>query len=180
MCSRCLCRSLRPSLEFLDADEIGQYVVAIAIYNTFSHPLCRFPGPKLWAAFRFPYVLSLHRGDLHIQMKAFHDRYGDIVRIAPNELSFTDARAWKDIYGNRPGHAPFERNRTWFRKQAPHDPNSIMGPDEEDHSRFRRNLTNAFSEKSLKAQAPIIQHYVDQLVEQMKARAGTAVDLVEW
>jgi len=110
-------------------------------------------------------------------MKAFHDRYGDVVRIAPDELSFTDvdghlrqsSRTWT-----------FERNRTWFRKEAPHDPNSIMGPDEEDHSRFRRNLTNAFSEKSLKAQAPIIQHYVDQLVEQMKARAGTTVDLVEW
>jgi cytochrome P450 len=55
-----------------------------------------------------------------------------------------------------------------------------MGPDEEDHSRFRGNLTNAFSEKSLKAQAPIIQHYVDQLVEQMKARAETTVGLVKW
>lgn len=110
-------------------------------------------------------------------MKAFHDRYGDVVRIAPDELSFTDveghlrqsSRTWT-----------FERNRTWFRKEAPHDPNSIMGLDEEDHSRFRRNLTNTFSEKSLKAQAPIIQHYVDQLVEQMKARAGAIVDLVEW
>jgi hypothetical protein len=87
-------------------------------------------------------------------MKAFHDRYGDVVRIAPDGLSFTDVRVWKDTYGNHPGHAPFEQNETWFRKQAPHDPNSIMGPDEEDHSRFRGNLTNAFSEKSLKAQAP--------------------------
>jgi hypothetical protein len=69
----------------------------------------------------------MHRGDLHRQMKAIHDRYGDIVRIAPNELSFTDVRAWKDIYGNRPGHAPFERNQTWFQKEHPDDPSSIMG-----------------------------------------------------
>ena len=60
------------------------------------------------------------------------------------------------------------------------DPNAIMGPEEDDHSRFRRILTNAFSEKSLKAQAPIIQHYVHQLVDQMKVRAGDTVDLVEW
>jgi hypothetical protein len=39
-------------------------------------------------------------------MKAFHNRYGDVVRIAPDELSFTDVRAWKDIYSNRPGHGP--------------------------------------------------------------------------
>jgi cytochrome P450 len=122
----------------------------------------------------------MHRGDLHRQMKAIHDRYGDIVRIAPNELSFTDVRAWKDIYGNRPGHAPFERNQTSFQKEHPDDPSSIMGPEEDDHSRFRKILTNAFSEKSLKAQSPIIQHYVDQLVEQLKARAGTTFDMVEW
>jgi cytochrome P450 len=113
-------------------------------------------------------------------MKGIHDRYGNVVRIAPNELSFIDARAWKDIYGNRPGHAPFERNRTWFQKQMIDDPSSIMGPEENDHSRFRRILTNAFSEKTLKAQAPIVQHYVNQLLEQLKARAGATVDLVEW
>jgi cytochrome P450 len=113
-------------------------------------------------------------------MKAIHDRYGDVVRIAPNELSFTDARAWKDIYGSRQGHAPFERNRTWFQKEVPDEPSSIMGPEEDDHSRFRKILTSAFSEKSLKAQSPIIQQYVDQLVERLKARADTIVDLVEW
>ena len=113
-------------------------------------------------------------------MKVFHDRYGEIVRIAPNELSFTDARAWKDIYGNRPGHAPFERNRTWFRKQMPDDPESIMGPEEDHHLRFRRILTNAFSDKALKAQASIVQYYVNQLVEQLKVRAGSTVDMVEW
>ena len=104
-------------------------------------------------------------------MKAFHDRYGGVVRIAPDELSFTDVRAWKDIYGNHPRHTPFERNRTWFGRRNLLIPTLLWA---------LRNLTNAISENSLKARAPIIHHYVDQLVEQMKARAGITVDLVEW
>lgn len=32
-------------------------------------------------------------------LKELHDQYGDVVRIAPDELSYNSAQAWKDIYG---------------------------------------------------------------------------------
>ena len=118
-------------------------------------------------------------------MHEFHLRYGSIVRLAPNELSFTDARAWKDIYGNRAGHLPFERNQTWFKKQTPDEPNSIMGFHEEDHARFRKIFVHAFSEKSLKDQTPTIEAYVNLLADQLRTRIAQAkgsatVDLVKW
>jgi hypothetical protein len=56
---------------------------------------------------------------------AFHDRYGSMVRIAPNELFLTDPQALKDIYSTRSGHLPFERNRTCFPAAKPGDPESI-------------------------------------------------------
>jgi hypothetical protein len=34
-------------------------------------------------------------------VKALHDKYGDIVRWGPNELSFANNAAWKDIYDRR-------------------------------------------------------------------------------
>lgn len=37
---------------------------------------------------------------------------GPIVRIMPNELSFTEPQAWKDIYGHRQGHPQFHKDRT--------------------------------------------------------------------
>ncbi len=114
-------------------------------------------------------------------MKDFHARYGGIVRIAPNELSFTDPKAWRDIYGNRPGHLPFERNRTWFKAAKPGDPESVMGHNEEAHARYRRTLVHAFSEKSLKEQAPMIEGHVDQLVIKLhEVGENTTIDLVEW
>lgn len=60
------------------------YVFGLALYNLLLHPLRRFPGPRLWAAFRLPYVRSLGRGDLVQRTHAFHEQYGPVVRLVPN------------------------------------------------------------------------------------------------
>ena len=157
-----------------------------AFYNAYLHPLRSYPGPPFWRAFRFPYVYSTQRGILHKQLKDFHARYGPVVRIAPNELSYADGRAWKDIYASRSGHLPFERNPTWFKKMTPDEPNSIMGFVEKDHTRYRRAFANAFSEKSLKEQAPVTERYVGKFISQLKAdEVGQnwqekTVDLEKW
>lgn len=106
------------------------------------------------------------------------------MRIAPNELSYADAAAWKDIYLNRPGHQPFERNRTWFRKMKPDEPHSLMGYDEEAHARQRRVFANSFSDKSLREQAPVVESYVDLFIEKLYTHSSgqrkRALDLSKW
>ena len=37
-------------------------------------------------------------GELPHDIKRFHEQYGEVVRVGPNELSFTRPAAWKDIY----------------------------------------------------------------------------------
>ncbi|KAL5372840.1 hypothetical protein PMIN06_012636 [Paraphaeosphaeria minitans] len=160
--------------------------VLYGIYNAFIHPLHRYPGPLLWTAYRFPYVVAIHSGDIHRRLKTLHDKYGPVVRVAPNELSYANASAWRDIYGNRPGHQPFERNRTWFKKMSPDDPHSLMGYSEEAHARQKRVFANSFSEKSLRDQSPVIESYLDSLISQLRARisgqrwADKTVDLSQW
>ncbi|KAF1964787.1 benzoate 4-monooxygenase cytochrome P450 [Bimuria novae-zelandiae CBS 107.79] len=161
-------------------------VVLFGLYNAFAHPLRQYPGPLLWKAFRFPYVVAIHSGDIHLRLKDFHDKYGPIVRIAPNELSYADAAAHQDIYHNRPGHLPFERNRTWFKKMSPDEPHSLMGYDEEAHARQRRAFANSFSDKSLRDQSPAIESYVDLFINQLKERTSgrhwskQPIDLMQW
>jgi cytochrome P450 len=154
--------------------------LAYGFYNAFLHPLRHYPGPLFWKAFRLRYVISIHKGDFHQRLKEFHDQYGLIVRVAPNELSYADGAAWKDIYGSRPDHLQFERNTTWFQKLDPNDAESIMGPNEEVHSRMRRAFAHAFSEKSLKDQSPLIETHVEGFMKQLKSRLGTSIDLVQW
>jgi cytochrome P450 len=122
----------------------------------------------LWQSFLFPYVIAMHKGELHRKLLEFHQKYGRVVRIAPNELSYADSDAWQDIYITKPGQQPFQRNRTWFKKSAPGEPMSIMGYDEEAHARFRRVFANSFSDKSLRDQAPVIESYVDLLMAKLR------------
>lgn len=154
-----------------------QAVVFYAAYNAWLHPLRHYPGPLLWRCFRIPYVVSTHRGQLHRRLKEFHTTYGPIVRIAPDELSYADSRAWKDIYTNRPGHQPFPRNQTWFKKQSSDEPQSIMSFDEPSHARYRRAFAGAFSDRHLRDQAPIIEGYVDLLISRLNASTTGHVDL---
>jgi cytochrome P450 len=39
-----------------------------------------------------------------------------------------------------------------------------------DHSRYRKSLAHAFSEKALRDQEPLIGKYVDLLIEKLKER----------
>jgi hypothetical protein len=42
-------------------------------------------------------------------MLELHNRYGDIVRIAPSELAFSHPDAWKDIMGHKKGEPEMEK-----------------------------------------------------------------------
>jgi cytochrome P450 len=69
---------------------------------------------------------------------------------------------------------------------TPDEPNSIVGFDEEDHTRFRRAFANSFSDKSLRDQAPVVESYVDLFIDQLKItiagpkREEKTVDLQRW
>lgn len=36
-------------------------------------------------------------------MRRLHEKYGPVIRFSPNELSYTDPQAWKDICGYERG-----------------------------------------------------------------------------
>ncbi|KAK3670743.1 hypothetical protein LTR78_009435 [Recurvomyces mirabilis] len=155
------------------------YTVFRILYNIFLHPLRRYPGPWLWSATRLIWVISLQKGHLHNDILQLHNRYGPVVRIAPDELSYIDAQAWKDIYHN----PALERNQVWFRKIKPDDPWSIMGSHEGHHARFRRAFMGAFSDKAIKGHSPLLEHYVEIMMKHFSGVAtdhSAVVDIVSW
>lgn len=71
-------------------------------YNRF-HLLDRVPGP-LWARFtRIPYWVACLSGNEVYFMKSLHEKYGTAVRFSPEEVSFIDDQAWKDLCGHQKG-----------------------------------------------------------------------------
>lgn len=91
------------------------YPIGAAIYNLYFHPLAgRFPGPKLWAASRLPFVHALLTGRLVQRQREIHEKYGDVVRLAPDEVSFSNEESWDDIYSFRRGHKRAVRDKAFF------------------------------------------------------------------
>ncbi|KAK4033811.1 cytochrome P450 [Parachaetomium inaequale] len=141
--------------------------ISYALYNLFFHPLRPVPGPKLWAATQIPYTLTWLSGRLHIIVHELHEKHGDVVRIAPNRLSFTHPDAWQRIRGHRKsGQGEHGKDSTFYFTNK----NNILGASRDDHSRYRRILAHAFSAKSMQDQQPLIMQYVDLLMQQLSER----------
>lgn len=63
------------------------YYSAWVVYTRTFHPLAQVPGP-LWPSISRTWLMwRMHVGDLEIELRKAHDRYGPLVRIAPDEVS---------------------------------------------------------------------------------------------
>ena len=168
----------------------NQYWVGLGIYNVFFHALARFPGPKLWTAYRLPFVISMINGNLTHQTKHFHEKYGSIVRTAPDELSFTNDAAWRDIHAYRAGHQNFPKSQLWNtipnlgKRGPPKKSDHILNANDADHSRIRKLFSHSFSEKAVTEQEPLVQSYVDLLIAQLRKQVelnkGSAINISTW
>ena len=153
------------------------YTLLSALYNIYLHPLSHLPGRKSWIAFPLlPRLFALH-GTMDAQILQLHGRYGPIIRLTTDEVSFTTAQAWHDIYGYRVQPQlpkPFRLEKG----KAP----SIINANDADHSRFRKSLSHGFSERALREQEGLVQGYVNLLVETLKgvAREGWETNMVRW
>ncbi|KAJ5084713.1 hypothetical protein NUU61_009292 [Penicillium alfredii] len=136
-------------------------------YNLFFHPLASYPGPFLARVSWIYHAIHTYRGTLAENTKRLHDRYGEVVRIAPNILSLNDGQAWEDIYGRGHGNAYAFVKDPGKEFRLPNSPPSIGFAPEKDHRRYRRILSYAFSEKSITEHEPLVLKHVDSLMSSL-------------
>ncbi|KAF2012098.1 cytochrome P450 [Aaosphaeria arxii CBS 175.79] len=161
------------------------YLLSYAIYNIYFHPLSKYPGPKRWAATRASYVFSLYSGWLHSDVHDIHRRYGDIVRIAPNEISFARPEAWQDIYANVPGRPAFPKSQLWHGAPGGRASSVLNALDIKVHSRFRKAMDPAFVDKAVRMQEPVVLFHLQIFISQLdklvsESSEGAVVDIVRW
>ncbi|CZR50242.1 related to isotrichodermin C-15 hydroxylase (cytochrome P-450 monooxygenase CYP65A1) [Phialocephala subalpina] len=156
-----------------------------AIYNVTFHPLASFPGPTIYGASILPAYYDLCIGNSASRTLELHEKYGPVVRMTPNDLSFSSAQAWRerktDIYGYRKGHKNLERDPRFFYVD-PERTQNIIASNEANHARMRRVMIHAFSESALREQEPIITSYCDLLIQRLsyQQEAKGAVDIAAW
>jgi hypothetical protein len=168
-------------LSFLIASIVFHFVLA-----KYQNGLSRYPGPfwasvsDLWQVFA-----SVRNFQSHPYYQ-LHQKYGDIVRVAPNKLSFANPGAIKDVLGVG---KDFRKSGFYF-VSAPavrgHPAPSLFSTlDKGYHDQVKRAVNNAFSVTSLITYEPYVDKVISLFLEQISNRfvdkpEGRCFNLSRW
>ncbi|KAI9888917.1 MAG: hypothetical protein M1814_006149 [Vezdaea aestivalis] len=157
-------------------------IIARAFYNLFLHPLARFPGPKLYAAFDLTFCIQQLKGTNNEVVKALHEQYGHVVRIAPNEVSFTTPDAWTPLFVKRYPDFVMPKDKAMYAAMI--DTEAIGTAGDIVHRRLRRSLAPAFTARGQKELEPRLKDFTGMLMaklqEQVNGPSKGNVDICMW
>ncbi|KAH6696444.1 cytochrome P450 [Leptodontidium sp. MPI-SDFR-AT-0119] len=157
------------------------YSVGWIIYTFWFHPLAKYPGPRFAAISNFWYAWAWTSGRWPAILERTHAQYGDIVRTAPNDLSFRSPQAFRDIYAQpTKGRKLFPKTKYFWKTIDTPGQTHIMDVDAAQKSRDL--LTPGFSPRALRNQESVIHQYADMFVETIKNLRGKgrgAVDVTD-
>ncbi|KAK3393990.1 cytochrome P450 [Podospora didyma] len=148
----------------------------IAQYGKLRHIKGPFPAAftNLWRTkiqFVGPFQPTLHK---------LHKKYGSLVRIGPNTISFSDPRDVATVFsprGSFPKADSYGTARAFINGESV---GSIMTiQDEEKSKAVRRAIGNAFITKNMQDYEEDIDITINALVESLRRHAGTPINLFE-
>lgn len=160
---------------------ISVYAAARCLYLLYFHPLSKFPGPRVAAVSNVWYAYHWFSGRYPWAIENALCKYGDVVRIAPNELVFFTPQAFLDIY------SPHRKNlevfiKTDFQNRGKDLGGIIWEEDPIRHREVAKKLSPAFSSRSIRALERVAHEYMDYFVEKLKKLGSepAGVGLAEW
>jgi len=145
------------------------YLVGLAIYRVYFHPLSRFPGPKIAAATGFyeTYfdIISGPGGQYMWEIQRMHNKYGPIVRINPHEIHVDDP-SWLDNLYTGPTRGI--RDKYPPAAHLTGTPRGIFGTVPFEVHRKRRGAISAlFSKSQAIKEEPVIYNKVELLFKRL-------------
>ncbi|KAK9775317.1 putative Cytochrome P450 [Seiridium cardinale] len=157
------------------------YASLRCFYLLYLHPASKFPGPRLAAVSNIWYGYHWLSGRYPLVISEVLKTYGNVVRIAPNELVFVTPQAEDDIYSTHTKNLEHFTRTDWL-DFGQGDDGLVFERDPVKHREVAKKLYPAFSLKSIKAKEPILNGYVDRFVQKMKDLGSTnqGVDLRTW
>ncbi|KAH7347958.1 cytochrome P450 [Pyrenochaeta sp. MPI-SDFR-AT-0127] len=158
--------------------------VLYSLYTVFSailSPSRSIPGPFFARFTRLWYLRRVRNGQFHNENAALHQKYGPIVRIAPNEYSIDDPDAIRPIYG----HGTKFTKSDWYRASGnpyskANDLFTAQNPTA--HAATRRSVANLYSTSTLVKLEPFVDECIRLLFDRFTeiAREGKEIDLQFW
>ncbi|KAE8151798.1 cytochrome P450 [Aspergillus avenaceus] len=156
------------------------YITWNIIYNRHIHPLRHYPGPLSAAVSRIPYAKAYVQGKLHLYVQGLHNTYGDVVRVAPDQLSYRNGEAWKDIHSHGRN---FTKDMRFYQESKTKAPSLVVASDGV-HPRQKKAILRAFSDSALRDHERVLQPLVDKLIQRLRENCpddnAKAVDMTHW
>lgn len=88
----------------------GTALLLWLVKNRYQNGLNKYPGPFLASITDWWRFLDVYGRRPELTHRALHRKYGDVVRLGPNTLSFSDPSALKSIYGLNKGFIKVKKN----------------------------------------------------------------------
>ncbi|RDW72725.1 cytochrome P450 [Aspergillus mulundensis] len=151
------------------------YALYHLVHTFHWHPLAPFPGPRLAALTRFYrayFDISWKHSFAH-HLIELHNKYGDVVRIGPNELHFRTPAAYLEIF------SPANR---WDKEARLYhsfgEDRSSFGYLTYAEAKERKDiLSRRFSRKAVQEAQGVVQGIVIELCRTLADNAAAPVDL---
>ncbi|OHE94281.1 cytochrome P450 [Colletotrichum orchidophilum] len=161
-------------------------IVAWLVKNRYNNGLNKYPGPFLASLTDWWRFFDVKGYRPEVTHQKLHAKYGDVVRLGPNTLSFADPAALKSIYGLNKGFVKSQSDfyivqqsiANGFRLQS-----LFSSTDNDFHSQFRRCVNSAFSMSALVQYEPFVDNTTKLFLSQTeKLFAGNpeGCDFTTW
>ncbi|KAJ9307993.1 hypothetical protein DTO217A2_2487 [Paecilomyces variotii] len=152
-------------------------VIVALLLRWLRSPLTALPGPlitnftSIWIKY---HELSANR---RLYIHELHKKYGPVVRLSPNEVSFTSLEAVKEIYAS--GGSGYDRTELYnlFAQFGEKTMFSTLG--KKDHSQRKRCFADRYSLTNIMRKDSIasIQKNAIEFIRKCMETSGTSVDV---
>ncbi|KAI2963495.1 hypothetical protein CBS147324_8989 [Aspergillus niger] len=137
-------------------------LILVFLYQRLSSPISKLPGP--WYTKLTSLVIKYHEfsASRRVFIHQLHKRYGNIVRIAPNEVSFASLDAIREIYAS--GGSGYDKTEFYdlFRQFGIKTMFSTL--DKQTHSERKRQLADRYAMSNI-----LREHHISAIRHSAKA-----------
>ncbi|OHE93162.1 hypothetical protein CORC01_11574 [Colletotrichum orchidophilum] len=139
------------------------YLIGIALYRLFFHPLRKIPGPwyasvTYWYEFYQDVILD---GHYIREYPGLHAKYGSVVRVSPSRVHISDPDYFKEVYGNG---TKYTKDPDFFQSAGGIKYSIIMLIDPEVHKQRKSTVQSLFSTKHVEQLAPVVLDVVQRAI----------------
>jgi hypothetical protein len=143
-------------------------------YRYWTDPLRSIPGPflaKLTGAWVVVLELSGHRSTT---IHKLHKKYGPVVRLAPNELSFDSPQALKEIYSANSKYlkAPVYDSLGFL--------STFTTRNRDDYRVMKKRIIPSFSPASITVLETCVHRQISNLIKCFDRRVDAPLDVLPW